>query len=185
MQDLARQVQELLDRQAIRDVVYRYARAIDRHDTELLESCYHPDALDDHGSFVGGARGLAESTHILHEGYLRTQHHITNHFVELDGDTAHAETYYLVVLRSNSGLTDFVSGRYVDRLERRRGEWRISARVTMCETVAEVPTAEEIMKDLDRIFAPSTRDRDDLSYRRPLNVYRKSPEDPHPAPAGV
>ena len=182
MRDITGQVEQLLDRQAIRDCVYRYARAIDRHDTELLESCYHADAIDDHGSYVGSARGLAETTQALHEGFLRTQHHMTNHFVDLQGSTAHAETYYLVAVRDKAGPTSLVSGRYVDRFEKRNGDWRIAARVTLCETVVEAPTGA-VMEQLDQVFAPGSRDRSDISYQRPLQVARRSAEEPHPAPA--
>ena len=47
------ELQELLDQRAIRDVVLRYCRGIDRLDLELVRDCYHPDATDDHGGFVG------------------------------------------------------------------------------------------------------------------------------------
>ena len=48
-----RQLQMLLDRQAILDCVQRYARGLDRHDDELTASAYHGDALDHHGGFTG------------------------------------------------------------------------------------------------------------------------------------
>ena len=35
-------LEELLKKQAIVDIVYRYARAIDRLDEALLRSCFHP-----------------------------------------------------------------------------------------------------------------------------------------------
>nr|WP_213245328.1 nuclear transport factor 2 family protein [Gordonia pseudamarae] len=40
------QLRDLLDRQAICDVVARYCRAIDRRDFDLLRTCYHPGAVD-------------------------------------------------------------------------------------------------------------------------------------------
>jgi hypothetical protein len=49
-------LQELVDRADILDCVQRYARGIDRHDVELVASCYHPDAIDDHGLYVGPGR---------------------------------------------------------------------------------------------------------------------------------
>ena len=44
---------ELADREAIRDCMYRYSRGIDRCDVELLRSAYWPDATDNHTGFVG------------------------------------------------------------------------------------------------------------------------------------
>ena len=47
-------VQKLLDREAIKELVNLYCRAADRHDHELMRSLYHEDAIDDHGSFFKG-----------------------------------------------------------------------------------------------------------------------------------
>lgn len=172
-------VQELLDRQAIADCVHRYARGIDRRDAELVASCYHPDAIDDHGTFVGSGRDLAEWVFERQEGTLSTQNHITTHRVELDGDTAHGETYYIVLRRSAAGPVSCASGRYVDRFERRDGEWRIAGRVCIVESIAELPAGD--MSHRDRLPALSARDRSDVSYQRPLAV-RTSPNDPQPVP---
>ena len=177
MTDISIQLRELLDRQAIRDCVYRYARGIDRHDPDLVASCYHPDAIDDHGSYVGPGRGLAEDAIANHAGLLRTQHHITNQVVELDGDTAHSETYYFVVHRAKVGTSEFFSGRYVDRFERRDGEWRIAARVCLLEAGIDVQTID--MELLDQLFAPGSKDSSDISYQRPLRVARTTAGDPH------
>ncbi|MEY3566868.1 MAG: hypothetical protein RLZ19_882, partial [Actinomycetota bacterium] len=46
-------IDEVVAREHIRDVVYRYARGVDRRDFDLVRSCYHPDATDDHGPFTG------------------------------------------------------------------------------------------------------------------------------------
>lgn len=51
--DTVGMVRELHDRQVIRQVVERYARSVDRQDKDILVSCYHSDAIDDHGMFVG------------------------------------------------------------------------------------------------------------------------------------
>ena len=48
-------LRRLLDRQAITECVHRYARGLDRRDTDLLRSAYHPDAVEDHGQYVGGS----------------------------------------------------------------------------------------------------------------------------------
>jgi hypothetical protein len=46
---------DLRSKDEIRDVVLRLARGIDRCDLELLRSCYHPDAHEEHGWFSGSA----------------------------------------------------------------------------------------------------------------------------------
>ena len=53
------------------------------------------------------------------DNQLQTQHLMTNHLCELDGDVAHAETY-VAYYGLNPGNEDSLAvGRYVDRLERR------------------------------------------------------------------
>lgn len=42
----------LLAKDEIRDVLMLYARGVDRGEADLVASCYRPDAVDDHGSFV-------------------------------------------------------------------------------------------------------------------------------------
>jgi ketosteroid isomerase-like protein len=160
------QLQELLDRQAIADCVHRYARGIDRQDVDLVVSCYHPDAIDDHGSFVGSGRELAEWAFERKKGELASQNHITTHNVELNGDTAHGETYHLSTSRAPSGIVRYASRRYIDRFERRDGEWRIAARLCMVESVIEVQGEDTSGRSQGLGF----RDRRDPSYQRPLVV---------------
>jgi SnoaL-like domain len=53
-------IQELLDKEDIRDLLLRCARGMDRSDWELVLSCYHDDAVDDHGAYRGGARDYVD-----------------------------------------------------------------------------------------------------------------------------
>jgi hypothetical protein len=125
---------ELSDRQEIGDVLARYCRAVDRGDLALLLSVYHPDATDDHGMYSGNGHEFARWL-IAQPGRadLVTQHHLTSSTVEVDGDAARAETYFVAVHRRPGppvAVGQF-GGRYLDRLERRDGAWRISSRVVV------------------------------------------------------
>ena len=51
-------IQNLLDKEAIRDCLYRYCRGIDRADEAILRSAYWPDAHDRHGAYVGDVEGF-------------------------------------------------------------------------------------------------------------------------------
>jgi hypothetical protein len=90
---LDRQVRHLLDREAIWDCVYRYARGLDRHDPEVFASAYHEDAIDRHGDFVGRRdEFVAWGLDLLASEWDRHTHFLTNNRVEIDGDVAHSET---------------------------------------------------------------------------------------------
>ena len=182
-EELAAAVQTLQDRQAIHDCLMTYSRGIDRLDRELLLSVYHPDAVDDHGVFVGGpeafvdwAFGMHSSTHLSH------QHCIFNYTVDLAGDVAHTEAYYMFIGMNRTGNpTTMSAGRYIDRFEKRGGRWAIAARVCVrdwapLEQIPEtldqsamtaVPLTPEV-EALARGCAAISRDRNDVSYQRPV-----------------
>jgi len=178
MADMDEKVRELLDHHEITRCLHRYSRGIDRCDTEVVVSCFHPDAVQDTGLYVGSPRGWAEMVNEFHLGRcVSQQHHLTNHVVDLDGDTAHVESYFWAVVREKVGTTKLVSGRWLDRFERRDGEWRIALRVSTTETILDVPTTD--MEASDRSNVPWARDPSDLSYERPLQPLRSSVRDPY------
>jgi hypothetical protein len=129
----------LLAERAIREVVLRYARGIDRLDLELVRSCYWPEATDVHGTFTGSRDEFVDWVGPLLRRQSMTMHTLANILVESAGDTATAETYG-VAYHSGEPAGDlrwnYAAGfRYVDRLARRDGEWRIADRITVVEWV--------------------------------------------------
>jgi len=162
-------LRRLLDRQAITECVHRYARGLDRRDVDLLRSAYHPDAVEDHGQYVGGLDGLIDYLMDVHEPFAGYQRHITTQNVDIDGDEAHAESYFISVIRiEGSSKLRLTAGRYNDRLERRDAEWRIAERVVVLEWYG---AAEGGGIDPSIQVAPRL-DGDDVSYARPLHVTR-------------
>ena len=152
------------DRRAIRDCVFAYAHAVDRHDEDRIAAVFHPDAIDDHGRYVGGVAGFVAWVNQVHatneEGHA---HNVTTHCCDVDGDTAHAESYVLWVLRHrHDQRVLFGSGRYVDRLERRGGAWRISLRRVIREMRFECDAGP--MADLAPAFPVGSWDRKDPAY---------------------
>jgi hypothetical protein len=165
-------VQKLEDRQAIVDCLVRYCRGMDRFDRDLVLSAYHPDAIDDHGIFVGGPEEFADWAMALH-GSLQsvTQHILTNHTCELDGDVAHTETYFLVAwLDPDMKPLYPVGGRYIDRFERRKGRWAIAARKSIPEWGMTDGTRWERRGGPTYVNGIGVRDRTDPSYERPLTI---------------
>jgi hypothetical protein len=139
----------------IRQVLYRYCRGVDRGDRELLKRVYHADATDDHGAWKGPGQEFADYiVDALDRQSGASQHHITNVLVEVDGDAAAAESYFIAFHPYTPGGTEaehmaFVGGRYLDRFERRDGEWRIADRKVVLDwTRADVAGESWMAADL-------------------------------------
>ena len=152
-------VQEVADRQAIERVLRRYCRGVDRADVETLKSVFHPDAInEDRGALFNGHDWAEAVIPALRTMFSATMHHITNLDIQLDGDRAVSESYYIAyhqLIGGEAALLAFAGksyvervrasgqldggheyigkGRYFHRWERRAGEWRMSLRAATFE----------------------------------------------------
>lgn len=140
------EIQALLDKQAIYDILARYSRGVDRADVDLVAGCYHPDATENHGgTFTGTAADyLAAMREVLPASGIMT-HNLSNVLIELDGDKAVAESYNLAFVRMvkrGETFDTLTHARAVDEFERRDGEWRIAARHLTYEWNIELPFNE-------------------------------------------
>ncbi|MBB4615022.1 nuclear transport factor 2 family protein [Novosphingobium taihuense] len=173
--ELVEFVKQSKDRQEIRDCLLRYTRGVDRHDLELMKSAYHPDAWDEHGVAEGDPESFCNWAIGWHAEFQhRHQHVINNQTIELDGDMAHSETYYLFFGENREGPPTLAFGRYVDRLEKRQGRWAIAHRVCVNEYAGsfnsmDYPAEYQAMM---KATGPDTRDKNDVSYVRPLTKDR-------------
>jgi hypothetical protein len=174
--DRTSRLEHLLDRQDILDCLIRFSRGMDRFDRELFLSAFHADAVIAAGPFVGGPVELYDWASKLHEkGQSATHHNLLNHTCDIDGDVAHTETYYLFVGRNRDETNWIAGGRYIDRLERRDGAWKIALRANAIEWSGLVPTLPIPFTDVPDIHANGApaRSQDDPSYSRPLENTRK------------
>ena len=164
-------LQYLLDRLEIQDVVNRYARGLDRHDDDVLRSVFHEDAVDNHGPWVGGREAFVAWANGPCHGHTNAHlHQITTHPCELDGDVAHTESYCQWGHRLKDEETVTVGGgRYIDRLEKREGEWRIVVRRLVLDFFYEAK-GSVFGTPAQLAYAKGTWDRSDLSYERPLRM---------------
>lgn len=150
---LPSQLRELMDREAIRSVLYDYCRAVDRGDAPLMKACYHPDGTDDHGFFVGNGWDFVDYVLPILAQLECSIHSLTNPHIALQGDRAYVETQWSVIHRLGrlGKLTDmWHQGRYLDEFERRDGRWRILRRVTVHDAERWIHTA-----DLQRLVPDS------------------------------
>jgi hypothetical protein len=134
LERLEQRLQELEDREQVRDLLIRYGLALDAHDWALLRTVFVPEAVADYGELEGRNEGIDEIIAACHRalvGLDSSQHLIANLHVEVDGDRATASSYlhaqhYLV---SASGVNTFVvGGTYRDRIVRTPEGWRIEHR---------------------------------------------------------
>ncbi|MGH3757466.1 nuclear transport factor 2 family protein [Actinophytocola sp.] len=158
---------------AIRTVLMRYCRGIDRCDAELIRSAYHDDAWEDHGE---GYRGNPDGyvAYVLERlpRYVGTQHTLHQSFIELDqtGQEARVETYVVAHHQYVEGdmlMLETLGVRYLDRFAARSPVgWRIAQRVVVLEWRTEQPATP--LEVYGRNFATARRDRSDLSFAAEL-----------------
>jgi hypothetical protein len=128
---------------ALDRLVNLYARGVDRNDTALVKSVYHDDAIDDHGTyFSGSAMEFAERLPAIMAGFKAFSHCITNRLFEIDGDEAVGEIYLLSFSILNERPDELlqIGGRYLDRYEKRQGEWKIAHRKLVWDWTSVSPT---------------------------------------------
>jgi len=137
--------EQLSDREAIRDVMFRYTHGVDRLDGDWMKSAFWPDAVDEHGPHVGSAWEFVDHCMESHVRWRSTMHCVFNHQIELEDDGVHArgEAYNVSYLfRADMPTAETWWGRYLDRYEKRDGEWRILHRVCVHEATRTLPASE-------------------------------------------
>ncbi len=160
-------LQRLRDRQDILDCITRESRGRDRHDMEMITGCYWEDGADEHGPVITPGPKYGDRANAGHRaGFSANSHNLTNHTCDIDGDVAYCETYVVGGLLSLDQKTCKIAlGRYVDRLERRGGEWKIKLRRTVIDMVAE-GDASWLQSPAIAGFLKGMRSKEDPSYRR-------------------
>ncbi|KIF48571.1 hypothetical protein M445_09820 [Vibrio owensii 47666-1] len=139
--DMQQKLQLLLDKQDITEVIFRHARSLDRMDADLMKSTYWEDAIEDHQDpifpdlffYNDNAHAFVEPAMKGFEAIKITQHRISNVLIEVDGDTATAESYvwaYHVHEEDGVDKEGILGGRHLYRFERRDGAWKMVHRFT-------------------------------------------------------
>jgi len=147
-------LQLLLDRVAISDVVNAYATGLDRRDWKLLRSIFLDEIEMDFGSVglrVGryDAGKWVRDAARLFAGFAATQHTSTNHVHDVRGDeatcTSNMQAEHFIASQPGSGKRDksqkpadeanrwTIGGYYTNELVRGAGGWKL-AKVTLTVT---------------------------------------------------
>ena len=157
---------DLIDEREINRTLSRYWRGVDRLDLDLMTSAFHPDAIDHHAGNDRPAHEFARAAldRMPQVAPGGTQHRVANISIELDGDTAWSEAYFHAIHNADERLNELF-GRYVDRFERRHGQWKIAERwsiVDFSQSTSRTALPSENNPNTHR----GRRDRTDLSYFR-------------------
>ena len=158
-------LQALIDRQDILDVLHQYVHGCDHGDEPRIAAVYRPGAWDNHGLFQGTGEDLAKFVCESHPQYETMSHLLGQSTIRIDGDKAGAETYFNATIARMEGelrYLDMMGGRYVDRLERQDGKWRISDRVCTCEWSYTMRVEHDWQKGTG--FVQGSFDKTDPSY---------------------
>lgn len=139
MDELMVGLEVLVQERAIERTIHRYCRGIDRMLPEVVRSCFHDDAVDDHGGATRSRDEFVDWVFGLLSSYGSTMHLVGNLMVDVRGDVALAETYGVAFHRGRDGEPfephrNLITGfRYVDRFTERDGRWAIQHRVATTE----------------------------------------------------
>jgi len=160
------QIQELLDKKAIEEVLVRYCRTQDWLDDEGQATVFWPDAHVDYGFFKGNGTDFVKAVMEIEHNGLRRWHMGSNIQIKMEGpDKAIAESYGIAVGTGerNGKLHDnMYGGRYLDEFEKRDGEWRISKRIYILDWSTNFPNA--IQAVIDGGFQLNTLDIRDTGH---------------------
>lgn len=125
------------DQLAIRDVIARYAWALDTGDVDGFVACFCPDGALVWDVFATPDRWEGHEALRHFASFFRDQpssagrqHHVSNIVIAPSGDGARARSYAAVALRQGDGPHLLsVMGYYEDQFRRDNGEWRLAERV--------------------------------------------------------
>lgn len=156
---------ELIAKESIRDVIYKYCRAMDRIDREMGCAVFSPECQVDYGIwFKGTGYEFVDWVSDFHSSkMLASSHQVSNILIQVNGDKAGSETYVHVVLRSmneDGPLQEQVGfGRYIDEWAVLDREWKITKR----KYIMDISDVRDIMNDAGQTGGGS-RDKTDPSY---------------------
>ncbi|WP_051170184.1 nuclear transport factor 2 family protein [Sphingomonas sp. YL-JM2C] len=154
----------MADKEAIRDLIYTYCRAVDRLDIPLGHSVWHDDGYADYGVdyYQGPGKAVIDRVCANHGALLSHAHQVANILIRLDGDKAGSESYVDGTMRcERAGQIMHISvwARYCDAWEWRSGRWGLTHR----EVVFDHEEARPVMPPVRR--KSGARDTSDPSYR--------------------
>jgi 3-phenylpropionate/cinnamic acid dioxygenase small subunit len=127
-------LQELVDRQAITDVLYRYASSVDRRDFATLRNLFADDARATYTTVaeLDGADNIVRWIDDMTVDKAWQHHLLSVYHIDFTGpDEVEALTYHTShqTDKGDEGSVTLIVARYNDRLRRIDGSWKIVEKI--------------------------------------------------------
>lgn len=130
---------EWIEKLAIQELFARYAHAVDNLDPVAWVQCFTPEGVFQVGNRAmrgqAALRGYAE----VHVREIRCRHLMGNFLYEIYGNEATGQCSMLATLATAGGYKIFAQGKYVDRLVKQEGQWKIAHRRVEPDRLAADP----------------------------------------------
>ena len=121
------QVQWLVDRALIAQLLIGYARCIDRRDWAGLQATYAEDGVMDHGAIAVGRERVPELSEKILTGVTASHHQVGSPYIEIEGDTATTHSHYFATHIGEGGRVIRHGGGWYDcTLRRTAAGWRFT-----------------------------------------------------------
>jgi ketosteroid isomerase-like protein len=124
-----KEINDILDRVEIAEVMYKYADSQDRRDWELYATCFSKDVrcrIEELGINDQGVDAVIASAKRILEAMPLTQHVIATPNIHVQGDEADGTFYVHATHILQDGRRVAVGARYTEKFARLQGEWRIT-----------------------------------------------------------
>lgn len=147
--------ERLADRMQIQETLYLYCRAIDRIDSDLLRTVFHPDVEIDRGDVCIDRETFVRNVAKRHPTVPYATHQVMNFLIDfLAPDRAFVESYCLALEQHPPAETSaptvdrIYRVRYGDTFERRAGVWRIGHRMMVIDHVQDAAIDPSLVQPL-------------------------------------
>lgn len=141
MRSVEERLRYLEDKEAIRDLLLAYGRALDSRDTQAYSDLFAADGEWSGGLGQGktpaGIKKMLDDVFAKSTSNFVNPHHVmANMMIDLDGDRATAKSRWLWILGGAEGAPTIKrAGFYEDELVRENGAWKFQKRRAVTELV--------------------------------------------------
>ena len=146
-------IQELLDREAIRELVARYNFAFDSRNVDAYLDCWVEDGFVERRNSKPSCRGHAQLAALVKGFPINGAHMCTDFIFEIDGDEAKTRHYQLY-LDMGPPCTVSMFGIWNDRLVRTSDGWKFTEKIFDPMTIRDSEVSDDffaVMKTFERV----------------------------------